>query len=112
LDLCAVASESFIDCVIDDLIDEVVEAALTGRSDIHTWSLADRLKALEDGDGRGVVALLLLAHPASIGYFEKASNGLICPISSGQAIILVVNKICKYRQKPWVAEIGKFEPAS
>ena len=55
MDLCAVASESFIDCVIDDLIDEVVEATLTGRSDIHTWPLADRLKALEDGDRTGVV---------------------------------------------------------
>jgi hypothetical protein len=67
LNLGAITSERLIDCVIDDLIDEVVEAAFTGRSDIHTGALADRLQAFEDGDGRGVVALLLLRHRASIG---------------------------------------------
>jgi hypothetical protein len=67
LDLGAITSERLIDCVIDDLIDKVVEAAFSGRADIHTWALADRLKAFEDGDRRGVVALLLLAHHASVG---------------------------------------------
>jgi hypothetical protein len=67
LDLGAITSERLIDCVIDDLIDKVVEAAFTGRADVHSWALADCLKPLEDGDRRGVVALLLLAHLASIG---------------------------------------------
>jgi hypothetical protein len=67
LNLCAIPSERLIDCVIDDLIDEVVKAAFAGRADIHTWALTDRLKAFEDGDRRGVVALLLLGHRASIG---------------------------------------------
>jgi hypothetical protein len=62
LNLGAVASERLIDCVIDDLVDKVVEAAFAGGADIHTWALADSLKALEDGDRRGVVALLLLCH--------------------------------------------------
>jgi hypothetical protein len=56
LDLGAITCERLIDCVIDDFIDKVVEAAFAGRSDIHTWALADSLKALEDGDRGGVVS--------------------------------------------------------
>jgi hypothetical protein len=89
LNFGAVTSERLIDCVIDDLIDEVVEAAFTGRADIHTRALADRLEALEDGDRRGVIALLLLCHLASVGKFisalkiQMALRGLRSPISSG-----------------------------
>jgi hypothetical protein len=37
----AISSERLINCVIDDFIDEVVEAALTSGADIHTWAFAD-----------------------------------------------------------------------
>jgi hypothetical protein len=56
LDLSAITRERFIDSVIDDFIDKVVEAAFAGRADIHTWALADCLKAFEDGDRGGVVS--------------------------------------------------------
>jgi hypothetical protein len=79
LNLGAVTGERLIDCVIYDLVDEVVEAAFSGRADIHSWALADRLKALEDGDRRGVVALLLLAHHASNG---RQSKGLKRPLEA------------------------------
>jgi hypothetical protein len=37
----AISSERLVNCVIDDFIDEVVEAALTGGADIHAWAFAD-----------------------------------------------------------------------
>jgi uncharacterized protein YggL (DUF469 family) len=70
LNLGAITSERFIDSVIDDLINQVVEAAFAGGADIHTWALADRFEALEDGDRRGVVAWLLFRHLASDGIFK------------------------------------------
>jgi len=79
LNLCAITCERLIDSVIDDLIDEVVEAAFAGRADIHSWALADRLKAFEDGDRGGVVAALLLALIAQNGAPSKWLYGAAEP---------------------------------
>jgi len=54
-DAVTVARESFVDGVVDDLGDQVVQAALACRADVHAWPLADGLEALEHGDGRRVV---------------------------------------------------------
>ena len=54
-DPVAVAGERLVDRVVDDLPDQVVQAALAGGPDVHAGSLADRLEALEDLDGGGVV---------------------------------------------------------
>jgi hypothetical protein len=35
--------QGFINRVIDDLVDQVVEAAFACRSDIHSWAFANRL---------------------------------------------------------------------
>ena len=63
-DLVAVAGERLVDGVVDDLVDEVVEAPHAGRADVHAGPLANGLEALEDGDVGGAVAavpaLLLL----------------------------------------------------
>ena len=48
VDAGAVAGEGFVDRVVDDLVDEVVEAARPGGADVHAGPLADRLEALED----------------------------------------------------------------
>ena len=50
LDGVAVAGERLVDGVVDDLVDEVVKAADTGRADVHAGALADRFEPLEDGD--------------------------------------------------------------
>ena len=55
LDVVAVAGQRLVDRVVDDLVDQVVQAALTGRADVHAGALADRLETLEDGDRAGVV---------------------------------------------------------
>ena len=54
-DPVAVAGQGLVDPVVHDLPDQVVQAALAGRADVHARSLADRLEPLEDLDGRGVV---------------------------------------------------------
>ena len=40
----------FIDRVVDDLIDQMMQARWTGRTDIHAGSFAHRLETLEDRD--------------------------------------------------------------
>jgi DNA gyrase subunit B len=48
-----------VDPVVHDLPDQVVQAALAGRADVHAGALAHRLEALEDRD-RGRVVLEVL----------------------------------------------------
>jgi hypothetical protein len=50
-----VTGQRLVDGVVHDLLHQVVQAALTGRADVHAGSLADRVQTLEDGDGTGVV---------------------------------------------------------
>ena len=49
-DLRAAAGQRLVDGVVDDLVDEVMQTALTGRADVHARPLADRLESLENGD--------------------------------------------------------------
>ena len=50
-----VTGQRLVDGVVDDLVHQVVQAALTGRADVHAGSLADRVQTLQDGDRAGVV---------------------------------------------------------
>ena len=50
-----VPGQRLVDRVVHDLVDEVVEARGTGRADVHTGPLTDRLKTLENGDVLGRV---------------------------------------------------------
>jgi hypothetical protein len=55
LDRVAVAALGLVDRVVDDLVDEVVQARLPGGPDVHRGPLANGLEALEDLDFAGVV---------------------------------------------------------
>ncbi len=55
VDAVAVAGQRLVDGVVDDLVDQVVQARGTGRADVHAGALAHRLQALEDGDVLGAV---------------------------------------------------------
>ena len=43
-DLLAMTSKGFVDRVVDDLPQTVHEATGIGRTDVHTWALADRIQ--------------------------------------------------------------------
>ena len=49
-DVGAVARQSFIDRVVDDFINEVMQAIDTCRTDVHPWALSDRLESLKHLD--------------------------------------------------------------
>ncbi len=51
----AVAGQRLVDSVVNHLVHQVVQSALTGGADVHARALADRLQPLEHGDGLGVV---------------------------------------------------------
>ena len=53
-----VAGQRFVDRVVDDLVDEVVQAALGRRADVHAGAFANRLEPLEHLDLPCVVFLL------------------------------------------------------
>ena len=50
LDAVVAARESLVDRVVDDLVDEVVEAPEARRADVHARAQPDGLEALENGD--------------------------------------------------------------
>ena len=55
-DLRGESGERFVDTVVDDFVDQVVQAALGRVADVHAGTLADGFQAVEDGDlVRGIV---------------------------------------------------------
>ena len=57
-DMGAVPSQGFVDGVIDDLVDQVMQAGRAGRTDIHAGTLAHSLQALQDLDLRTAVGMV------------------------------------------------------
>jgi len=55
VDRVAVAGQRLVDGVVDDLVHQVVQAALAGRADVHAGALADRFETFEHRDRAGVV---------------------------------------------------------
>ena len=50
VDLIAVPGQRLVDRVVDDFVDEMVQAGRTGRADVHRRPLADGLEPFEDLD--------------------------------------------------------------
>ena len=55
VDLVAKAGERFVDRVVDDLVDEMMQSRRTGGPDVHRRPLPYGLEALEDLDLVGAV---------------------------------------------------------
>jgi hypothetical protein len=69
-DLVAEAGEGLVHRVVDNLLDEVVQAALAGGADIHAGSFADGLESFECGNGTCVVFVgtLRRCHASSLSH--------------------------------------------
>ena len=57
VDLIAVAGQRLVDRVVDDLVDQVMQARRTGRADVHRRPLAHGLEPFENLDFVGAVLL-------------------------------------------------------
>ena len=64
--------ESFVDRVVDDFINAMVQARLIGITNVHTWSLADGFKTLEALDVRGFVGCFTGVFASAAGGFRFA----------------------------------------
>ena len=51
----AVTGHCLVDRVVDDLVDAVVQTALTGGTDVHTGTLPDGFQTFQDSDLTGVI---------------------------------------------------------
>src|SRR4029078_12429732 len=63
-DVIAVALQRLVDAVVDHLVDEMVEVAKAGRTDVHAGPAANRLAPLKTRDVFGVIAQLWQQKPA------------------------------------------------
>ena len=57
VDFRAKSGERFIDRVVDDLGDKVMQATLGGVADVHPGALADSFQTFENLDGLRAVAV-------------------------------------------------------
>ena len=55
VDLGTITGQRFVDGVVHDLIDQVMQAAGGGGADVHTWSFTHGLQAFQHLNFRGVV---------------------------------------------------------
>ena len=73
IDFCAVTGEVFVDGVVEDFEDAVVEAAFVCGADIHAGALADAGEAFEFVNFGGVV---FFAFGSGILFVGHAGNGI------------------------------------
>ena len=60
-DLVGVSGERFVNGVVDDFVDEMVQAQVAGRSDVHRGTLAHSFHPAENFNGIGVVVAVAVA---------------------------------------------------
>ena len=73
-DLIAEAGERLVDRVVDDFVDEVMQAERTRRADVHGRTLAHGLETLEDFDLVRAVIVRAAAVPADVGRRRQGSG--------------------------------------
>ena len=71
-DLVGMAGERFVDGVVHDFVDQVVQSHLAGRADVHRGTLAHGFHAAENFDGIGVVV------PVAPGYCRELRIFNLC----------------------------------
>ena len=96
-DVVAVAREGLVDRVVDDLVDQVVKATLTGRADVHAGPLANRLEPLQHRDVGGLVARPRSRRPPS--FLDAALARAILLFARP---VLVAKKVLLVRLSVWL----------
>ena len=81
-DIRAVARQSLVNGVVHNLVDQVVQARLAGRADIHTGALADRLQTLQHLDLRATIFVVGLGGVQLIQFVSFFRHNLP-PVSYG-----------------------------
>ena len=110
----AVAGHGLVHGVVDYLVDEVVDAALAGRADVHAGSLPDGLQPLEDLDvAGGVVVLrgLLGAGPGAAGVLAPRRLGLLLSGFFRSGVFRPGLRRRRGLRLPWFREPGLLGPA-
>ena len=72
LNVVAVTGQRLVDGVVHDLIDQMVQATLAGRADIHARALAHRFQAFQDLDLTGVILVV------RGGFHVGAGDNFLC----------------------------------
>ena len=62
VDFGAETGQRFVDGVVDDLGDEMMQAALGGVADVHSGAFANRFESFENLDGLGAIAVRRLLY--------------------------------------------------
>ena len=76
VDLIAVAGQRLVDRVVDDLVDEVMQARRAGRADVHRRPLAHGLEAFEDLDLVRAVVVRRRTHRCPLPLPDGAAAGV------------------------------------
>jgi hypothetical protein len=71
INFLAVAGESFVDGIVNDFIDDVMQTHLARRADVHRGTKADGLKALEDLDVVASVTVVVAGGVVAGRYFSR-----------------------------------------
>ena len=67
VNLGGIAGERFVNRVIYDLVDQVVQTALSGRANVHAGALANRFQTFQHGNiGCTVFMLLFRCHEGKL----------------------------------------------
>ena len=108
LDVGRVTGHRLVDRVVDDLLDQVMQAADVGRADVHAGPLANRLEPLQDLDVSAVYADAAEAaalavrgrwspwprSPAALGATESVMRRSCQPLVQARQILIVVVLDC------------------
>ncbi len=84
VDLVAIAGHGFVDRIVDDFPDEMVQAKFAGGSDVHRGTFAHCFDAAEDFDGSCVVLV-----PSAFGGLSIFISHESCVSSVAWSVVLL-----------------------
>jgi hypothetical protein len=110
VDLVAESGQGFVDRVVDDLVDEMMEPRRAGRADVHRRPLADGLEALQNLDLVGAVVI----DPGSVAVVRRRRRrGIHTRVGgSGGALVVVLRFELRHQEIACVHPRRAFDACS